>query len=246
MTDLIENDHYLKIKKLFDGKKFDEIITYCQKLLEKNTDDKLALQNIATAYNMVGAYQDAILCSEKVLGMDSNDEFALKNKIFASEKLEMHDQVLICCNKILKNNCDNIDVLIAKGIAFNKTEKHEDAEEPKKHEDGEESEKHVHIKKLTMRNAKINLSLFGKQTEAIFLTLPDFKLRDIGKASGGTSFPKASAKIFDAIYGAVIKAVSKPGKLIPKSFEQLRETAEEFGKSAEKLGKELLKGLPSK
>ena len=36
MTDLIENDHYLKIKKLFDGKKFDEIITYCQKLLEKN------------------------------------------------------------------------------------------------------------------------------------------------------------------------------------------------------------------
>lgn len=127
MTDLIENDHYLKIKKLFDGKKFDEIITYCQKLLEKNTDDKLALQNIATAYNMVGAYQDAILCSEKVLGMDSNDEFALKNKIFASEKLEMHDQVLICCNKILKNNCDNIDVLIAKGIAFNKTEKHEDA-----------------------------------------------------------------------------------------------------------------------
>ena len=127
-----------------------------------------------------------------------------------------------------------------------KTEKHEDAEEPKKHGDGEESEKHVHIKKLTMRNAKINLSLFGKQTEAIFLTLPDFKLRDIGKASGGTSFPKASAKIFDAIYGAVIKAVSKPGKLIPKSFEQFRETAEEIGKSAEKFGKELLKGLPSK
>ena len=127
MTSLIENDHYLKIKKLFDGKKFDEIITYCQKLLEKNTDDKLALQNIATAYNMVGAYQDAILCSEKVLEIDDDDEFALKNKMFASEKLEIHDQVLRCCNEILKSNSDDIDALIAMGITFSKTGKHEDA-----------------------------------------------------------------------------------------------------------------------
>ena len=124
-----------------------------------------------------------------------------------------------------------------------KTEKHEDG---KKHTDGEEPEQYVHIKKVTMRNSKINLRLFDNQNEAILLTMPDFKLRDIGSKSGMTSFPNAAAKIFDAIYEAVIKAVTKPGKLIPKSFEQFGETAEEIGKSAEKFGKKLLKGLPNK
>jgi len=106
-----------------------------------------------------------------------------------------------------------------------------------------EKEKNVHIKKVTMKEAKINLSLFGSQSEAIPLTLPDVELHDIGKKSGGTSFQKASAKIFDAIYAAIIQAVTKSGKLIPKSLEQFGETAEELGKSAEKVGKELLKGL---
>lgn len=127
------------------------------------------------------------------------------------------------------------------------SESEEEAEESvEKHDDGEESEKNVVIKRLTMKGAKINLSLFGGQSEAIPLTLPDFELRDIGKESGGTSFQKASAKIFDAIYAAIIKAVTKSGKLIPKSLEQFGKTAEELGKSAEKVGKELLKGLLNK
>jgi len=111
------------------------------------------------------------------------------------------------------------------------------------HESGEDTEKNVHIKLVAMKNAKINLSLFGGQTKAIELALPDFELRDIGKEPGGTSFQKASAKVFDAIYGAIIKAVTKSGKLIPKNLEQFGKTAEEIGKSAEKVGKELLKGL---
>lgn len=119
-------------------------------------------------------------------------------------------------------------------------------EKAEKHEDGEEPEKKVHIKLVTMKNAKINLSLFGGQTETIELALPDFEIRDIGKEAGGTSLQAASAKIFDAIYGAIIKAVTKSGKLIPKSLEQFGKTGEEIGKSAEKVGKELLKGLFNK
>ena len=108
MTGLIEQEPYLKIKKLFDGKKFDEIITYCQKLLVKDPKNKLALQNISTAYNMVGGYQDAIQSSNKILEIDKTDEFALKNKMFANEKLENHDEVLICCEQILAKNKDDI------------------------------------------------------------------------------------------------------------------------------------------
>jgi len=119
----------------------------------------------------------------------------------------------------------------------------ETEEKAEKHEDGEGSEKNVYIKLLTMKNAKINLSLFGGQTKSIELALPDFELRDIGKESGGTSFQKASALVFDAIYGAIIKAVTKSGKLIPKNLQQFGKTAEEIGRSAEKVGKELLKGI---
>ena len=67
MTGLVEQDPYLRIKKLFDGKKFDEIITYCQKLLVKDPENKIALQNISTAYNMIGGYQDAIKSANKIL-----------------------------------------------------------------------------------------------------------------------------------------------------------------------------------
>jgi len=127
------------------------------------------------------------------------------------------------------------------------SESDEEAEEKaEEHEDGEEHKKHIHIKKVAMRNAKISLRLFSDQKEAILLVLPDFKLRDIGKESGVTSFSKASAKIFDAIYEVAIKAVMKPNKLIPKSSEQFGKTSEEIGKSTEKFGNKLLKRLSNK
>jgi len=127
MTDLVKNDPYLRIKKLFDEKKFEDIIIYCQKLLEKDPKDKFALQNLSTAYNMIGAYNDALIHSDTVLELDFTDEFALKNKMFAYEKLENHEEVIKCCKLILEKNNDDVNTLIAKGISFNKTGKHEDA-----------------------------------------------------------------------------------------------------------------------
>ena len=67
MTGLIEQEPYLRIKKMFDEKKFDEIIVYCQKLLVKDPKNKIALQNISTTYNIVGGYNDAIQSSNKIL-----------------------------------------------------------------------------------------------------------------------------------------------------------------------------------
>ena len=98
MTGLVEQEPYLKIKKLFNEKKFDEIIDYCQKLLVKDPKNKLALQNISTAYNMVSGYQDAIQNADKILENDKTDEFALKNKMFAYEKLDRPNDVLNAVN----------------------------------------------------------------------------------------------------------------------------------------------------
>ena len=127
MTDLVKNDPYLRIKKLFDEKKFEDIIIYCQKLLEKDPKDKFALQNLSTAYNMIGAYNDALIHSDTVLELDFTDEFALKNKMFAYEKLEKHEEVISCCDIILTKYPDDIDSLVTKGIALNKTGMHDDA-----------------------------------------------------------------------------------------------------------------------
>jgi len=144
---------------------------------------------------------------------------------------------------LLGSNLGDIQDNVKRNTRSGSNDEMEEEEKNEKHEDGEEPEKKVHIKKVTMKNATINLSLFGGNIDPIQLTLPDFELHDIGKESGGTSFQEASAKIFDAIYAAIIKAVTKSGKLIPKGLDQLGKTAEGLGKSAEKVGKELLKGL---
>ena len=84
MTGLIEQEPYLRIKKMFDEKKFDEIIVYCQKLLVKDPKNKIALQNISTAYNIVGGYHDAIQSSNKIFAITQGDKGA---SILSDKKL---------------------------------------------------------------------------------------------------------------------------------------------------------------
>ena len=127
MKDVPLIDPVTELKKLFDTKKFDAAIEFCQKLLEKNPNDPIALQNLSTAYYIVGAYNDTIKCCEKILERDRDDEHAIKNKMRALEKLELHNEVLRCCDILLSKNNKDVDVLVTKGIALNKTGKHEDA-----------------------------------------------------------------------------------------------------------------------
>lgn len=96
--------------------------------------------------------------------------------------------------------------------------------------------KSVHVKKVTVKDALINVSFVGGQSEVTQLPLPDLELRDIGNPSGGTTFSQASALIFEQIYDAIDKTVMKPGILLPQGVQQL-------GKSIGRMGKELLQGL---
>ena len=100
----------------------------------------------------------------------------------------------------------------------------------------QEFNKSVHVKKVTVKNALINVSFIGGRSEVTQLPLPDLELRDIGNPSGGTTFSQASALIFEQIYDAIDKAVMKPGILLPQGVKQL-------GKSIGRMGKELLQGL---
>ena len=127
MVGLIEQEPILRLKKLFEKKQFDDIISYCHDLLKNDSTNMIALQNLSTAYIMVGANDDAIKYCEKVLKIDSGDEHALKNKMYAYERLEKHDNVLSCCDIILAKYPNDMDALVTKGIALNKIAKHEDA-----------------------------------------------------------------------------------------------------------------------
>ena len=120
----------------------------------------------------------------------------------------------------------------------------EDTEKPgEPKSSGDTPERHVQISRVLVTNAQLKLSLMGLEGQAITVTLPDIELRDIGKESDGTSFQDASAKIFNAVYGAIIKAVTTSGRLIPKGLDDLGETAEDLGKAAEKSGKGIVEGV---
>lgn len=112
----------------------------------------------------------------------------------------------------------------------------DDREKGGKHEKDEESDTTVHVKKVMVKDAMINVSFTGEKSEVVRVALPDLELRDIGNSSGGTTFPQASAVIFEEIYDAILKTVMQSGILIPQGVEQLE-------KSVEKMGKELLQGL---
>ncbi len=103
-------------------------------------------------------------------------------------------------------------------------------------EESREFDKSVHIRKVTVKDALVNVSFVGGQSEVTQLPLPDLELRNIGNPSGGTTFAQASAVIFGQVYDAIDKAVMKPGILLPQGIKQL-------GKSIGKMGKQLLRGL---
>jgi len=93
----------------------------------------------------------------------------------------------------------------------------DDQERDAETEERQEFDKSVHVKKVTVKDAIINVSFVGGQNEVTQLPLPDLELRDIGNPSGGTTFSQASALIFEQIYDAIDKAVMKPGILLPRA-----------------------------
>lgn len=112
----------------------------------------------------------------------------------------------------------------------------DDEEKETQHEEDEEFDKTVYVKKVMVKDAIINVSFTGGESEVIRLPLQDLELRDIGSPSGGVTFSQASAVIFENIYDAILQAVIQSGMLLPQGVEQ-------FGKSVGKMGKELLRGL---
>jgi len=115
------------IKNLFGDKKWDDVISFCKKMLREDPKDLVALQNMATAFLHMGKFQDALAQCQTVLDMNEFDEYALKNKIFALEKLRKYDDVMICADRLLSKNKDDAWAHDSKGLALNELGKHKEA-----------------------------------------------------------------------------------------------------------------------
>lgn len=115
------------IKKLFGEKKWDDLISFCKKMLQEDPKDLVALQNVTTAFLHAGRFEDALESCQAVLDMNESDEYALKNKIFALEKLRKYDDVIICADRLLAKNKDDAWAHDSKGLALNKLGKHIEA-----------------------------------------------------------------------------------------------------------------------
>ncbi len=115
------------IKKLYSDKQWDDIVSFCQKMLDSDSKDLVALQNMATAFLNLGKFDDVLSYCDAVLDMNEFDEYALKNKIFALERLGRHDEIIPYCDKLLSKNQSNSWALISKALALNELGKHDDA-----------------------------------------------------------------------------------------------------------------------
>ncbi len=144
----------------------------------------------------------------------------------------------------LRTNLGDIRNIVTRNRHADADDERDDAhEEGEEEEDDEESDMRIHIKKMTVKDVEVNVSLIGGKTGVMRLSLPDFEVHDIGEPSRGASFREASTRIFSAMYGAVLDAVTKSGTVFPGNVEQLGQAARDLGKTVEKVGRELLRGL---
>ena len=115
------------LNRMFDAGKFDDMLRYCQTMLEKDPDDMLALQNSALALFHLEQFSDAINACDTVLKLRASDPHALKIKIYSLEKLKKYEQVLDCCNQTLKDDPNNTWSLNSMGLSLNELDRHSEA-----------------------------------------------------------------------------------------------------------------------
>lgn len=115
------------LNRMFEAGKFDDMLSYCNAMLEKDPDDMLALQNSALALFHLEQFPEAVNACDRVLKLRPSDPHALKIRIYSLEKLKKYEQVLDCCSQILKDDPENTWLLNSMGLSLNELDRHGEA-----------------------------------------------------------------------------------------------------------------------
>lgn len=99
-------------------------------------------------------------------------------------------------------------------------------------QNGQKKTKQVQIDTLLLQNGKIRLSAKLLQGKTLDIPLMKVQLNDIGKESDSASFPEVMEKLADAIYKAIIDAVTGSGKTIERGVSAVTDSAKEVDETA--------------
>jgi hypothetical protein len=100
-----------------------------------------------------------------------------------------------------KDGLSNFDAMLANAKKSSEEEKAKKPEEKK-------AGKKVVIEEFSLNNAKVSYASGLTMGKALTIALPSVTVRDIGKASGGTSFVDALTEIINGILGGVTQAAT--------------------------------------
>ena len=97
----------------------------------------------------------------------------------------------------------------------------------------DQTQKKVQINDFIFKSGKVTMSASMLTGKPLTISLPDIRLRDIGKESGGVTPETAAAEVFKAIDKSVVQSVSKGAA----------EAAKSIGSEAGKSGSKALEGV---
>lgn len=114
---------------------------------------------------------------------------------------------------------------------------------PGESSNGHKETKQVHIDTFVLQNGKIRLSAKLLQGKTLDIPLKKVQLNDIGKESGSAGFPVVIEKLADAIYRAILEAVTGSGKTMEKGLDAITDSAKDIDETAKEGLSKAIEGM---
>ena len=92
--------------------------------------------------------------------------------------------------------------------------------------------KKVIIDDFQLNGAKVNVTITALGGKKFTLPVPDIKMKDIGKNSGGANPAEVISEVFNSISKAVVEAVSAGGEMAGKALKDVGGAATDAAKGA--------------
>lgn len=121
---------------------------------------------------------------------------------------------------------------IKKNVESYSSSSRTETKEPGESSTGQKEKKQVQIDTFLLQNGKIRLSATLLQGKTLDIPLMKVQLNDIGKEPGSASFPAVIEKLADAIYKAILEAVTGSGKTIEKGIDTVTESVKGIDETA--------------
>ena len=120
------------------------------------------------------------------------------------------------------------------------------ASDPQGHQGKEEdstSKRKVQIHHLTIKNAKVKLSMSFLKGEGLSIELPDIYLKDIGKESSGATWQETTAQVLDKLEATILQNVPNMGERFKRGIKEIGESLKKVGPKTEEAVSGVLKGI---